>query len=51
MSGEDGHTFTSTDLMKAFRGNAIREQEDATLWALFGMAVLGGRKAGNPLVG
>jgi hypothetical protein len=28
MSGDDGHTFTSADLMKAFRGYAVREQED-----------------------
>ena len=28
MSGEDGHTFTSAHPMKAFRGYAVREQED-----------------------
>jgi hypothetical protein len=28
MGGEDGHTFTSADLMTAFIGYAVREQED-----------------------
>ncbi len=28
MSGDDGHTFTSADLMKAFSGCAVHEQED-----------------------
>ena len=28
MGGEDGHTFTSAHPMKAFRGYALREQED-----------------------
>ena len=28
MGGDEGYTFTSADLMKAFRGYAVREQED-----------------------
>ena len=44
MGGDEGYTFTSADLMKAFRGYAIREQEDATLWALFEMVVMGDGK-------
>jgi hypothetical protein len=44
MSGNDGHTFTSARSVKAFRGYAVCEQEDATLWALFEMVVMGDGK-------
>ena len=50
MSGEDGHTFTSADLMKAFSSYAVREQEDGYTVGFIRNGCFGRRKAGNPLV-
>ena len=50
MSGEDGHTFTSADLMKAFRGYAIREQEDGHAVGFIRNGCYGMRKASHQLV-
>jgi hypothetical protein len=51
MSGVDGHTFTSARPMKAFRGYAVREQEDGHAVGFIRNGRYGRRKAGNPLVG
>jgi hypothetical protein len=51
MSGDDGHTFTSAPPMKAFRGYAVREQEDGHAVGFIRNGRSGRRKAGNPLVG
>jgi len=50
MSGDDGHTFTSADLMTAFIGYAVREQENGHTVDFIRNGCFGGQKAGNPLV-
>ena len=50
MSGEDGHTFTSADLMKAIRGYAVCEQEDGHTVGFIRNGCFGGQKAGSQLM-
>ena len=50
MSGDDGYTFTSARSMKAFRGYAVREQEDGHTVGFIRNGCFGRQKAGNPLV-
>lgn len=50
MSGEDGHTFTSADLMKALRDYAVCEQEDGYAVGFIRNSRYGRGRAGNPLV-
>ena len=50
MGGDEGYTFTSADLMKAFRGYAVREQEDGHTVGFIRNGCFGGQKAGNQLM-
>ena len=50
MRGEDGHTFTSARPMKAFRGYAVREQEDSHTGGFIRNGCFGGQKAGSQLM-